>query len=284
MGSCSVTKLKESLNFDNLETLNTLNFTSNGNRSKGDGITVYADSNTKTCSFKVRSGNGSFNDQTVITTTTVSIGTQDSTYTYRSGTGIRSLDGNPVTCSIENMAGLSGNITGIAGAISINLSRLFIYLPNAKYIRNIGSRPSGNITLLKSLDDIPTSIIQLALSNTCDIAVEEDISKLARLVNATIIEISNSDKITGNISSLGGLTNLSNLTLAYQRIGGTLEEFAAAQIAAGRPNGNLTFRVYGGNNNVTYKGSKSHMSYYTVIHFDSSRPSGYYVTDNSGEV
>lgn len=282
--NCLVTKLKEIVDNNNLEYLNAFTIISNGNRSLNEGIRFYGDTSGKTIHLKIISGNGSFSDSTIVTETTLTLSTSDQTYGYKTGTGIRSLDGNPVKVNIENLKDLSTIISGFDSAASLNLSRLFLYLPNIKWFNELGNAQRNYALQLDSLDDIPASIIELTLSNVCTLSAEENVSKLAKLVNATKIEIADTDKIVGNILALGELTNLTLLSLAKQRLEGSLEEFAEAQITAGRPNNTaITFRVYGGNNNVTYKGSKDNINYYTVIHFDSSRPEGYYVTGQNGQ-
>ena len=265
---------------------NTIKFISNGDRTHGDGIGIYNDTVPNTyISIKIISGNGSFSDsEDDVTETELRVAVHDEAYGYKNGIGIRSLDNNPVVCLIESASMIPENITGIYAAFfDIDLSELFEYMPNAKYFKQT---MYGDIykTRLNSLDDIPTSIIEFDVKNTCILNNGGNISTLAKLSNAKVISINNTDNITGDITSLSTNTNLTEVSLAYQRIGGTLEEFAAAQVAAGRTSGDLIFRVYGGNNSVTYKESTANLGYSTVIHFDSSRQDGYYVTDNSGEV
>jgi hypothetical protein len=64
--------------------------------------------------------------------------------------------------------------------------------------------------------------------------VSGDISGLSNSPNITIVELSNSQNVTGDIKSLGSCTNLQTILVDYTGVTGTIEGFVAAQISNGR--------------------------------------------------
>lgn len=82
-----------------------------------------------------------------------------------------------------------------------------------------------------------------------------DIAGFSNSTNCTSIELTNCEEIKGNIKSLGSLININSLLLRFTGVTGTIEEFVAAQVAAGRTScSNLKCWYILSGTNVTFGG------------------------------
>lgn len=122
-----------------------------------------------------------------------------------------------------------------------------------KYSDKLEELSGRNFTgVMNSIVNILPNVKKISLSYS---SISTDLSDFRNCKNMTDLNIGwLYEKATGNISSLGSLTNLNNVNFCNTLIYGTLESFVQGQIAAGRATGTITFTWIGATN-ITYQGN-----------------------------
>lgn len=127
-------------------------------------------------------------------------------------------------------------------ALSVNLDEL-TGCNELTSIRSINENTMGNISSLSLLPALTT----LQILNS---AVEGDIKDVP--TSCTDISFADSHAVSGDIKSLGSHTSITSLLLYRTQVIGSVEEFAGAQIAAGRTSGSVYLGTVG--TGITYNG------------------------------
>lgn len=106
--------------------------------------------------------------------------------------------------------------------------------------------PSG----LMLLSDVSDTVTTLAAQNIG----KGDLSSLTSKAGMISIELENAD-VTGSITDIGGLTSLDTFNLFGTSVTGSIEDFVAAQVNAGRTSFSGEFRCYSALSFLTFGGN-----------------------------
>lgn len=120
---------------------------------------------------------------------------------------------------------------------------------NATYVSK-----SFNSTVKFSLSDAArfTNLIELGLTKSSGWITDGDVSSISSMKLAHVF-LDGQTTVTGDITSFGSMTDLVELRIWNTKITGSVEEFVAAQVAAGRTNG--VVKIWNANGKVTFNGS-----------------------------
>ena len=238
MENCLITKLKGAIPFNNeVDYLDKLLVEATG-LSK---INVYLTANSPIVSAKVVSGD-------------VQIGGSDGAYSN----GIS----NVVVNTADNVT-YSGNIfsNSKGGFFTIDFNSILTIQSDNNFKQGAAFRSKdlyrmknlqeiSALTVNGSLDDLK-KLKNINLSNTSkisgDISVFENSKSLIRLYTQLIKDI------YGDIGILGTCPNITNISLNYTSVGGSIEGFIANQKKINRTN--ATIEIVNGGNSVTYQGN-----------------------------
>lgn len=257
MGNCLVTKLKESVQNDNLEKLNEAAFIVAPNLSNYE--LRYANLSGMTMSWD--------GDVTILLTGNpitspyvIPAGTQYSAFRVSSGENGGNLYLNSKYDMKNNVTDANGGWLGASVKLKndSSLKGLSYWWKGDITATATVNNPtlSGNISALKQFSTYAVMGI-LQIVNQSNIYGEVD--DLLNLNNISSINIQGT-KIKGDIDALGALINLSLLNVTpmlidgfpqESYIGGTVEGFVAARLAA-VPNTAGSISLYAANSNVTY--------------------------------
>lgn len=182
-------------------------------------------------------------------------------------------DGTPITKPYSIPGGWARVSSGVAGGtIDIKSKKmvnnnsgntgLLVDVIYPKYCTTLNSLSRWWIgTLSSSFTDLSgylSDIKDFVYLDTIDIIylnsnnITGDLSDLPATSNVINFQVAHTG-VVGNITSLGGWTTLTRLTVEYTAVGGTVEDFIAAQRAAGRTTGSIAIYAY--NSGVTYNGA-----------------------------
>lgn len=103
---------------------------------------------------------------------------------------------------------------------------------------------------LMLLSDVPDTVTTLAAQNIG----KGDLSSLTSKTGLLSIELENTD-VTGSITDIGGLTSLTSFNLFRTSVTGSIEDFVAAQVNAGRTSFSGEFRCYSALSFLTFGGN-----------------------------
>lgn len=240
--NCLVTKLKESVQNDNLNKLGEITFIAS-NRSQYFGINA---EQVDTVALSYTGGSGEAYAPT---------GSGNMYLTYNSDLDhitIKAQPKYPITriSSVLPAGGLKELAYCRITTIEITLGRYNDYIIN-------------NISL--NFDDLDKWPDKTILKNIIYVQIDGAYAKrnYTKGSLATISKFTNIEKlmldctaITGNISQLGTLTSLTDLQINYSEyITGTIEEFVTAQRSKGRTTESTGISVNIENSNITFEGS-----------------------------
>lgn len=130
----------------------------------------------------------------------------------------------------------------------------------------------ATLDITKLIDNTGMTYFKYSSNSPASANLYGDISGLGGKPAMTFLGIKDQNKITGNISSLGGDVALTRIECYKSGVGGAIEDLAAAQVAAGRTSGSLAV-FYSAP--VTYNGESPLDYAIKTITFDSSLPNGY---------
>lgn len=241
MKECLVTKLKESVEDDSLLKLGefiitkksdiTPNLTTTRVRTRSaiPGMDLYVE---------VKSGNGFYTDNTLSATT---------------------KEPKTLVPGAPEYYVSPGTIIGVRPKSYVayfEADYCIIDLSQLKYLTNLRVLDFVYCDLIGSLKDLATGIG----SAFTEIYIERanaalNINDLRDVKSLTKCKFTYNDNIVGTVAeAFGSNTNIESFDFAFTKVSGSLENFVAAQIAAGRTSATVAFPWAAAAANVTYKG------------------------------
>ena len=140
------------------------------------------------------------------------------------------------------------NLPNLIFAYFVKCNGDFGFVRNSPLLETLKAyyAPSG----LMLLSDVSDTVTALAASNIG----KGDLSSLTSKTGLEIIELENTD-VTGSITDIGGLTSLIGINLFGTSVTGSIEDFVAAQVNAGRTSFSGEFRCYSALSFLTFGGN-----------------------------
>lgn len=176
-------------------------------------------------------------------TITIPANTTQSIY-FANGNYKVSLSNKYALVTLESLSS-----TAHIGIISWDITEV-IYNNTKNFDMNCNKDCYGNISNINA-----NSLFGFRQFRTDNAPITGDIAGFSNSTNCTIIELANCEEIKGDIKSLGSLININSLLLRLTGVTGTIEEFVAAQVAAGRTScSNLKCWYILSGTNVTFGG------------------------------
>lgn len=277
MGNCLATKLKESVDNNNLEYFDALQMTFYQNAAGepanlNSGNTFYMGG--PGVKVKVLSGGDIYNvitQESLGTEFTIPL-TSPQTYKIRATTASVPVEFlliglSKITKLISNYAGafrlrnpqklvycnkdisLSGNMftifAGYTEDYPVDLSYLNNVLTDVSTVQTIRRGGPAEVGMAKSKTSDWSNWTGLTRIDSSSILMNEgNISALSNLVNLTKIDLNvTGTTVTGDIASFGEMTSLVEMNINRTSIFGALEDFVSAQYSAGRKSTSSTSRV-----------------------------------------
>jgi hypothetical protein len=283
MGNCLMTKLKASVNNDNLPIFGkiTINVVPLSEISDSEQQSIYIEGTDFTVEV---SGGGYFSENYADLETPSSCLTSQ---TYQNGVVLYFANVAStirITNTITNISVQSINVWNdsifavdlktIAYSQSLNSLQVWQNsdvsvlknLPNliyAYFVKCNGDfgfvRNSPLLEELRAYDSSSGLILLSDVSDTVKILAANNIGKgdLSSLTSKTglgTLELENAD-VTGSITDIGGLTSLETFNLFGTSVTGSIEDFVAAQVNAGRTSFSGEFRCYSALSFLTFGGN-----------------------------
>lgn len=215
---CLVTKLNGMVNNDNLPILGALTVKVKSVTSPTDNQRKLTITVAETETVKVKAVGGSFTKNGVSMT--------ELTLNNSDGVVVLYFSNGDYKVNIENKYGILTLQTAENSIISFNLDEFV--LPKTLSIVAMSSGNTGSIDNIKLEDS--ANVISLK-DNT---NISGNISSLSGYTSLIYLNLRNCAGISGDIESLGGMPSLTTIDIYGTSIGGTIEGFVAAQVAAGR--------------------------------------------------
>lgn len=140
------------------------------------------------------------------------------------------------------------NLPNLIRAYFIKCNGDFGFVRNSPLLEELKAYdvPSG----LMLLSDVPDTVTTFAANNIG----KGDLSSLTSKTGLESIELENTD-VTGSITDIGGLTSLTSFNLFRTSVTGSIEDFIAAQVNAGRASFSGEFRCYSALSFLTFGGN-----------------------------
>lgn len=264
---CLQTKLKSVVNNSSLDVFNALVFTLPASTAGKSYYYMLKIQSGKTATAKIIAGNAHFNDQASVSHSEITVAGTTAFYVIQE-------DGGEVKWTIDNLYDIG--LYYFVGSGQFDFKKWCLYSDNISCVDiPIGI---GNIVKMEDLSIIPSSMVVFSIKNYHNLQ-RGTIQDLGKCTHATDININDGRVITGDISGLEDLTELTTLSLYGQSIEGSLDELAAAQVTNGRTSGTIKTLLGGGNSNVSFIENGEtvyiHKFVYIYIDFDSSYSGGY---------
>ena len=140
------------------------------------------------------------------------------------------------------------NLPNLTYAYFVKCNGDFGFVRNSPLLETLKAynAPSG----LMLLSDVSDTVTALAASNIG----KGDLSSLTSKTGLLSIQLENTD-VTGSITDIGGLTSLTSFNLFGTSVTGSIEDFVAAQVNAGRTSFSGEFRCYSALSFLTFGGN-----------------------------
>lgn len=245
MANCLVTKLKESVQNDNLSILGALTMRVNAATSPTDNqrrLQLVVEEN-ETVKITAVGGNFTKDGVSMNNLTIVNADGQVSLY----------FDNANFKAVIDNKYGIRGISTDPNSILSFDVSELVC--PKVSQIALQSQLTKGNINDM----NLP-ALIQTRFTNSTHIT--GNISAFNTCNSCTSLVLSDCSNISGNIDSVGNLTSLATIAIEGTNVEGTIEGFVAGQVNAGRTSTS---------NTIICNGFASHCTFGGVIRSGSNR-------------
>lgn len=251
MKNCLVTKLKSSVDNNNLPIFDQLKFkVGHTGEALRFYMKAYASDNCVVTGIPDAGGAVSFSyisDESQTYTNPFTIADQMNGF-------IAVASGADCTITILNKSKLrllSNGSFGVNGIIE-GAKDILAAIPEEVKILRFERSISTEITLEDIISSCPTfEALYIAKSYY----MQGNIAALTQLSSFKNLDAGECRGLTGDITSLGSMTTLENLALYATNVSGTMESFVAAQRASGRTTGTITGS--GGNwGQVTFNGSR----------------------------
>lgn len=134
-------------------------------------------------------------------------------------------------------------------------------------LKELTSMLSGELNNLSGLTVMEKLILQ---RNSADYSLTGNIESLAGMTELTQLNIVLCKGLTGQLSSLGNLTKLTSIAIGDTNISGSIEDFVVAQRTSGRTACEFLDMAWIGSSKVTFNGGTISNSGSTVLSWTSS--------------